>query len=179
MRKVYIAASLDGYIAGPNHELDWLEHVPNPDGDDFGFADHMASIDAVVMGRGTFDAVSGFRPWPYDKPVLVVSSSLRELADDLADAVEVISGSPTEVIEHCSDRGLHDLYIDGGKLVTSFLDEGLIDEITISWVPVFLGAGISLFGPIAQTTWWELASTRGFAGGMVQSTYRQTPTNAD
>ncbi len=179
MRKVYIAASLDGYIAGPNHELDWLEQVPNPDGEDFGFAEHMASIDAVVMGRGTFGAVAGLRPWPYDKPVLVVSSSLAAPPDDLDQLVEVISGSPAEVIEQCTDRGLHDLYIDGGRLVTSFLTEGLIDEITISWVPVLLGAGISLFGPMPQTTWWELASTRGFAGGMVQSTYRQAPTNAD
>jgi dihydrofolate reductase len=139
----------------------------------------MASIEAVVMGRGTFDAISGFRPWHYDKPVLVVSSTLSSVADDLDGKVEVIAGSPSEVVDQCAERGLNDLYIDGGKLVTSFLSEGLIDEMTISWVPVLLGGGIRLFGPMPQTTWWEQLSTQSFAGGMVQSTYRQTPTNAD
>jgi dihydrofolate reductase len=179
VRTVYIAASLDGYIAGPDNDLEWLEQLPNPDGDDFGFADHMASIDAVVMGRGTFDAISGFRPWPYDKPVVVVSTTLNEVADDLAGAVEIISGSPGEVIEQCHRRGYDNLYIDGGKLVTSFLSHGLIDEITISWAPVLLGGGIPLFGPMPQPTWWKHVSTQSFAGGMVQSTYRAAPTNAD
>ncbi|MBT8239799.1 MAG: dihydrofolate reductase family protein [Acidimicrobiia bacterium] len=178
MRKIYIATSLDGYIAGPDNDLAWLEQVPNPEGHDFGFADHMASIDAVVMGRGTFDVVSGFRPWAYDKPVVVVSSTLNEVPDDLADAVEVISGSPAEVIEQCHERGFGNLYIDGGRLVTSFLNDGLIDEMTISWVPVLLGGGIRLFGPLQRITWWEHVSTKSFAGGMVQSTYRAAPTSA-
>ncbi len=178
MQKVYIAASLDGYIAGPDNDLDWLEQLPNPDDDDFGFEDHMASIDAVVMGRGTFDAVSTFRPWPYDKPVLVVSSTLGEIAEDLSGSVEVISGSPNEVVDRCRQKGLDDLYIDGGRLVTSFLEAGLIDEMTISWIPVLLGAGIPLFGALPQQLWWTHVSTKSFAGGMVQSTYRPAPTSA-
>jgi dihydrofolate reductase len=179
MRKVYIAASLDGYIAGPDNDLEWLEHVPNPDGDDFGFAAHMASIDAVVMGRGTFDAVSSFRPWPYEKPVLVVSSALNTVAEDLDGRVEIIPGTPAEVVDLCNERGHADLYIDGGRLVTSFLVEGLIDEITITWIPVLLGGGIPLFGPMPESTWWEHVGTQSFAGGTVQSTYRQARTNRD
>ncbi|MFW2381398.1 MAG: dihydrofolate reductase family protein [Acidimicrobiales bacterium] len=173
MRKVYMAVSLDGFIAGPDNDLDWLEQLANPDGDDFGFADHMASIDAVVMGRGTFEAVSGFRPWPYEKPVVVVSSSLRELPDDLADSVELISGSPGEVIDKCHQRGFDDLYIDGGSFVTAFLSEGLIDEMTISTLPVLLGGGTRLFGSFPAAVWWDHVRTRSFAGGLVQSTYRR------
>jgi len=167
-----MAVSIDGYIAGPDNDLDWLEQLPNPDGDDFGFADHMASIDAVVMGRGTFDAVADFRPWPYDKPVVVVSSSLSELPDDLLDSVQLISGSPGEVVDQCHQRGFDNLYIDGGSFVTAFLREGLIDEMTISRIPVLLGGGTQLFGSLPEAVWWDHVSTRSFAGGLVQSTYR-------
>ncbi len=176
--KVYIATSLDGYIAGPDHELDWLEDLPNPEGSDFGFFAHMEAMDAIVMGRGTFEAVQAFRPWPYDKPVLVVSSTLSQVPEDLSDHVGIISGEPDQIIAQCADRGLENLYIDGGKLVTSFLTDGLIDEMTISRLPVVLGDGIGLFGTIDQTTWWEHVNTEAFAGGMVQSTYRPASTGS-
>ena len=174
--KIYIATSLDGYIAGPNNELDWLEQVPNPDGSDFGFFAHMAAMDAVVMGRGTFEAVQAFRPWPYDKPVVVVSASLQAVPKDLEDNVEIVAGEPAEIVSQCADRGFQNLYIDGGKLVTSFLAAGLIDEMTISRLPVLLGDGIKLFGDLGSSTWWDHIETEAFAGGMVQSTYRPTST---
>ena len=170
--KVYIATSLDGYIAGPNSELDWLEELPNPDESDFGFFAHMEAMDAVVMGRGTFNAVQAFRPWPYEKPVVVVSSSLSKVPDDLVGKVEIVSGDPADIIAQCADRGFENLYVDGGKLVASFLAAGLIDEMAISTVPILLGDGIRLFGRLEAREWWEHISTESFAGGMVQSTYR-------
>ncbi|NNE95097.1 MAG: dihydrofolate reductase [Acidimicrobiales bacterium] len=176
MRRVYIAVSLDGYIAGPDNDLEWLEHVPNPSGSDFGFADHMASIDAVVMGRGTFEAISHIRPWPYDKPVVVASSTLAEMPAELGNSVRLMTGTPEEVVQQCADLGYLDLYIDGGRLVTSFLRSDLIDEMVLSRIPVILGGGILLFGPLPAPTWWEHVETTAFDGGLVQSVYRPAPT---
>lgn len=176
--KIYIATSLDGYIAGPNNELDWLEDLPNPEASDFGFFAHMAAMDAIVMGRGTFEAVQAFRPWPYDKPVLVVSGSLQEIPDDLEGKVEIVEGQPADIVSQCADRGFENLYIDGGKLVSSFLAAGLIDEMTISRLPILLGDGIALFGNLGPSTWWDHVATEAFAGGMVQSTYRPTSTGS-
>ncbi len=176
--KVYIATSIDGYIATKDHGLGWLEQLDNPDGADFGFTDHMASIDALVMGRGTFDAVSDFRPWPYDVPVIVASTSLQSVPDDLEAGVQILSGSPAELVEQCELQGLNRLYIDGGRLVTAFLDAGLIDEMTISRIPVLLGGGIPLFGEMTDAVWWDHVATEAFAGGLVQSTYRPTPTSS-
>lgn len=172
--KVYIATSLDGYIAGPNNELGWLEDLPNPDESDFGFFAHMEAMDAVVMGRGTFEAVQAFRPWPYEKPVVVISSSLSQVPEDLVGKVEIMAGDLAGIISQCADRGFENLYIDGGKLVSSFLAAGLIDEMTISRVPILLGDGIGLFGNLGSSEWWDHVSTESFAGGMVQSTYRPT-----
>ena len=179
MRRVYIAVSLDGYIAGPDHDLEWLEHVPNPSGSDFGFADHMASIDAVVMGRGTFEAISHIRPWPYGKPVVVVSASISALPSDLEDSVHLVSGSPEQIVEQCARLGYRNLYVDGGKLVTSFLRRGLIDELVLSRIPVILGGGIPLFGALAEPLWLDHIETTAFEGGLVQSVYRPAPTNTE
>ena len=171
--------SLDGYIADADHGLEWLEKLPNPDGSDFGFEAHMASIDVVVMGRGTFDVVKDFRPWPYDKPVVVVSSTLTETPADIATQVRIVQGTPAEVVAICNEEGLRHLYVDGGKLVTAFLEAGLIDKLTISTLPVTLGAGIRLFGEMSKTTWWTHDATTSYGGGMVQSIYLAEPTSSD
>ncbi|MBX2811018.1 MAG: dihydrofolate reductase family protein [Myxococcales bacterium] len=172
--KIYVATSIDGYIASADHGLEWLEDTPNPDCVDMGFADHMASIDAIVMGRGTFEAVQNFEPWPYDKPVLVASSTLETVPSKLAGHVQLVQGSPAEIVEQCDSLGYRRVYVDGGKLPTSFLDADLIDEITISIIPVILGGGIPLFGSISQMRWWHHLRTETFRGGVVQVTYRRS-----
>lgn len=171
MNRVFIAASLDGYIATAENGLDWLEELPNPDGEDYGFAEFLAGIDAVVMGRGTFDVIHGFRPWPYDRPVLVATSSPVVIPEDLTGRVQAVSGTATELHARALAQGFTSLYVDGGRLITSFLAAHLIDEMTIARLPVLLGSGIPLFGELAEPVWWNHESTTAYASGIVQSTY--------
>jgi dihydrofolate reductase len=179
MNRVFIATSLDGFIATSDHGLDWLDSLPNPDGDDYGFASFMDTIDAVVMGRGTFDVIGWFRPWPYATPVFVASSTLTEVPEDLEGVVIPVSGPPKAIVERCVDAGYTELYIDGGRLVTAFVEEGLIDELTISRLPVVLGEGIPLFGRLSAPTWWTHSGTTAFASGIVQSSYRRQQNAGD
>lgn len=171
MNRIFIATSLDGYIATADDGLGWLDELPNPDRDDYGFADFLAGIDAIVMGRRTFDVVRGFRPWPYDVPVLVATGSTVPIPEDLGERVRLVRGTAREVNEQARAQGFISLYIDGGRLITSFLEAGLIDEMTIARLPVLLGAGIPLFGALTEPVWWNHESTRSYPSGIVQSTY--------
>lgn len=148
---VYIATSLDGYIAGKNNELDWLQDIPNPTASDLGFAEFIARIDALVMGRNTFDVVAGFGgEWPYTKPVFVLSNTLNEIPSDYDGKVFLVKGELNKVLAELHGKGFHDLYIDGGKTVQSFLAADLIDEMIITTIPIILGGGIPLFGSLVQ-----------------------------
>ena len=145
--KVYIATSIDGYIADKNGGIEWLDQIPNPDNDDMGFNDYMASIDALIMGRTTYETVLGFDiPWPYKKPVFVLSNSLKEVPEDLKDKVEIVNGNLKKVLnEKFMRKGFRHLYIDGGRTIQSFLEEDLIDEMTISVIPLCAGRRNSSF----------------------------------
>lgn len=172
---VYIATSLDGFIARTNGALDWL---PGSDGEETGGEDHgyrefMASVDYLVMGRNTFEVVLGFGgEWPYgEKPVVVLSSRPLEIPDRLAGRVESMSGSPHGVTNRLAERGAKHLYIDGGQTIQQFLAGGLIQQLIITRVPVLIGEGISLFGPLPHDIQLRHIDTRAFASGLVQSTY--------
>ena len=178
--RVFIAASVDGYIAEADGGVGWLDVPPPPvlaDGapDDAGWGDFMAGVDALVMGRGTFEKVLTFGEWPYEVPVVVVSSTLDTVPGHLAGSVEVSSLEPAALVGALAQRGWSGLYIDGGKLITSFLVEGLIDELTITRIPVVLGGGIPLFGELAESVWLDTVSSRVLSNGMVQTTYRVCP----
>lgn len=161
---IYIAASLDGYIADKNGGLDWL---PSPDGADFGYEVFMQGIDALVMGKNTFETVLGFGgEWPYTKKVFVVSHTLKSLPKDLQDRVELIQGSPSEIVRALHDKGYQNLYIDGGKTIQAFLKEGLIDELIITTIPVLLGGGISLFGTLEENKRFQAKETKIIAGSV-------------
>ena len=147
-RYVYIAQSLDGYIAGKDGDLVWLNNTPNPENNDFGFSEFISHIDAIVMGRNTFETVQTFGAWPYSKPVYVISSSLKELHPDYSGKAELLNLKPAEIINHLGKMNLKNLYIDGGKLIQSFLAEDLIDEMIITTLPVLLGEGVPLFGKL-------------------------------
>ena len=164
--------SLDGFIAGPNDELDWLDELEHIEGVDYGYAEFMATVDALVMGRRTFETVvSLVEEWPYEKPVIVMSSTLSELPGHVTDC-ELFSGSPIEVIAEAEARGWTKLYVDGGRLASSFANEGLLDELIVSVLPVALGEGVAVFGALADHTWVDLVATDTFANGMVQHTYK-------
>ena len=166
--KVYIATSVDGYISDKNNSLDWL---PNQDGEDLGYEKFIDSIDALVMGKNTFETVLGFGgDWVYTKKVFVVSTSLLTIPDNLATKVELINGTPDEIIELVQKQGYKNLYIDGGKTIQGFLQYGLIDELIITTIPVLLGGGSPLFGMLESYIELEHKTTK-IIKGLVQTTY--------
>ena len=170
----YIATSLDGYIADKDGNLDWLNSIPHPDNSDFGFADFMAGIDALLMGRKTFETVVGFGgPWPYDKPVFVWSAILKAIPDALQDKAEIITGSPDTVLAYLHSQSYTRLYIDGGKTIQSFLSQDLVDELIITRIPILLGGGVPLFGSLSTLLEFEHVSTEVLGGQLVKSHYRR------
>lgn len=176
MNTVYIAQSLDGYIADKDGGLAWLEAVPNPDGLDFGFSEFMNSVDALIMGRTTYETVYSFGiPWPYNKPVFVLSTTLKSIPDELAGKVEIVEGNLKSIITSLNQKGFNNFYIDGGRTVQSFLYENLIDKITVTTMPILLGGGSSLFGNLDQSISLELESSEVLLGQLVKSTYRCIP----
>lgn len=171
---VFIARSLDGYIAGKNGELDWLEMVPNPDGDDMGYGALIERIDAIVMGRTTYETVLGFGgEWPYPKPVFVLSRSLQSIPEQLEGKVQLLAGSPTELIATLHACGHYRLYIDGGTTIQQFLAADLIDELIVTTLPILLGGGFLLFSKLEKPLAWEHVGTEVFLGQLVQSHYRR------
>jgi dihydrofolate reductase len=171
MNYVYIAASIDGYIATPDGGVDWLHEVPNPDNDDYGYSEFVESIDALVMGRNTFEKVLTFGEWPYQKKVFVLSSSLTQIPEELKGSVEILCGSLSEVLSEIEIQGFRNLYIDGGKLIQSLLSEDRIDELIVTRIPVILGSGIPLFGKLRATLRFKHIDTTIHNNALVQSRY--------
>ena len=151
MNSVFIATSIDGYIADRNGNLDWLNTVPNPNNYDMGYKDFMNRIDALVMGRTTFETVLGFNvPWPYHKPVFVLSNHLKSIPESHKDKAFLINGQLTDVLKSINQQGYQNLYIDGGITIKNFLKEDLIDEMILTTIPIVLGGGTSLFGDLPK-----------------------------
>jgi dihydrofolate reductase len=145
MNYVYIATSLDGYIADKDGAIDWLMETPVPEDDDCGFGAFLSKIDALVMGRNTYEVVLSSGQWPYNKPVFVASNSLKQIDDSLKEKAFLTKGTPKEIVNSLKEQGYNNLYIDGGKTIQSFLKEELIDEMIITIIPQALGEGIPLF----------------------------------
>ena len=172
---IYIATSLDGYIADQQGKLDWLDEIPNPDRIDCGWIAFMARIDAIVMGRNTFETVCGFDcEWPYSKPVFVLSNTLQSLPEKYKNKAQLVSGSLTEILQSIHQKGFNELYIDGGITIQSFLKDGLIDEMIITTMPILLGGGASLFGALASPIRFEHIKTAVFLSMIVQSHYKKS-----
>ena len=169
---VFIATSLDGFIAREDGSLDWLMGATSSS-DDHGYGAFMASVDTLVMGRGTFDKVLTFGEWPYpNKRVVVLSETLKALPAGLGEGIELHPGPIPALLEHLTATGAKSLYLDGGKLIQGFLREGRVDELTITRIPVLLGRGIALFGELARDVLLQHLRTTSFESGFVQSTYR-------
>jgi dihydrofolate reductase len=170
---VFIATSVDGYIARPDGDVAWLHEIdPLEDGDDAGYGEIFNAVDALVMGRGSFEKVLEFDPWPYgEKPVIVLSKTLTELPPHLADVVRIDPASPRAFVKKILEWGYEHIYLDGGKVIQSFLREGLVDEMTITTIPVLIGEGILLFGQLEKDIKLKLLRSRSWPNGMVQSTY--------
>jgi len=171
---VFIATSLDGFIARPDGSLDFLENAGKAlAGEDYGYADFTKTIDCLVMGSNTFEKVASFPAWPYqDKRVIVMSQSLKTIPEALHNKVELSSQSPQDLVKRCTNEGLKRLYLDGGKLIQSFLQEKLVTDIIVTQLPILIGQGIPLFGKLAQDIKLEHLITKTYASGFVQSSYK-------
>lgn len=170
---VYIATSLDGFIARPDGDIEWLHEVePIGGDDDAGYGAFFDSIDVLVMGRGSFEKVLEFDPWPYgSKPVVVLSKSLAEIPEKLRDSVRIDASPAQEFVEKLSSEGYKRMYLDGGKVIQSFLREGLVDDMVLTTIPVLIGEGRPLFGALDKDIKLRHISTKSWDNGMVQSKY--------
>jgi len=168
---VYIAASLDGFIARKNGDLDWLP-VPIEGGEDYGYAEFMSDIDHIVMGRNTYEKVLSFGGWHYDKKVIVLTSRDLDIPSNLTEKVEALHLSPRELLQTMNIRQSRHIYLDGGVTIQRFLREGLVDEMTITTIPILLGEGLPLFGTIHQDIHLKLLNSQAFQNGFVQSKYQ-------
>ena len=165
---VFVGTSVDGFIARANGAFDFLF----PAGaEPHGYDEFMATVDALVMGRNTFETVLAFDTWPYgEKPVVVLSTNPLAAAPPGA-VVEHMSGEPGEIVSQLAVRGVQHIYVDGGITVQRFLRAGLIDRLIITRVPVLIGAGIPLFGTVPRDIKLRHVATRHYSSGMVQSEY--------
>jgi dihydrofolate reductase len=189
MCSVFIAVSLDGFIARPDGRIDWLNaaNAAVPPGEDCGYADFIAEVDAIVMGRHTFEQVLTFDPWPFgDMPVTVLTTKPFRLGRSFPPTVEASSETPQALTARLSAKGLNRLYVDGGETIRRFIAVGLIDSMTITVVPVLLGEGRRMFGALERDLVLDHVTTKSFPCGFVQSVYRfrrdallQTPTGAN
>ena len=172
---VYIATSLDGFIARENGALDWL---PGSNGntngtEDYGYHTFMDSIDTLVIGRRTYEMLLPMGEWPYgQKPVIVLSSTLTHLDHALPATVSLSDMEPAKLCEKLEGEGIRNVYVDGGVTIQRFLDAGLVSRMIITRIPVLLGSGIPLFGPLKKDIALEHVKTLAFHNGFVQSHYR-------
>lgn len=173
---IFVGTSLDGFIARRDGGLDFLDvpdAQPDPASGDHGYQAFVDSVDALVMGRHTYEKVLTFGSWPYGaKPVVVLSRRGVEIAPALRDRVTQMAGSPAEVAEALASRGLRELYVDGGVTAQGFLRAGLVDRIIVTRVPVLIGDGIPLFGELPADLRLVHQRTQVFGNGYVQSEYR-------
>jgi dihydrofolate reductase len=170
MVSVFIGTSLDGFIARHNGEYDFL---PADGGEPHGYDEFIATVDALVIGRKTFETVLAFPEWPYGDRQVIVLSSRRPLdfSTVRGGRVEQMSGNPAEIIARLAARGFKHFYVDGGLTVQGFLRAGLVQRITITRVPVLIGDGIPLFGSLPHDVQLRHIATQSYASGLVKSEY--------
>ena len=175
--RVYMGCSFDGFIAGPNHDISWLEESYSAAGDlkpdpvVLTFERFMSEVGAMLMGRSTYSIVEKFGQWHYgDTPVLVATHRPLE---PMADTIQAAAGPIQELIEKAKDMaGQKDVYLDGGDLVRQALNAGLVDEITTTFIPVLLGQGVRLFDDLASSTKLQFVAHRAYESGLLQVTVR-------
>jgi dihydrofolate reductase len=166
---VFCGVSVDGFLARPDHALDFLDAGGQ---EPHGFDEFYSSVDVIVIGRKTFEVVLTFGEWPYGKKqVIVLSSGPLDFSLVKGGVVEQMSGSPAEIVKQLDARGFEHAYIDGGITIQRFLAAGCIDRMVITRVPILIGAGIPLFGAVPRDVFLRHVATRTYKGGLVQSEY--------
>jgi len=171
---VYIATSVDGFIAKPDGDIDWL-HNPKYAEAKFNGLDYdefMSTVDAIVMGRNSYEKVRTFGFWPYENvPVIVLTSQSIDIPEELKGKIRVENLAPAQLVSILEKNGYKHLYIDGGKTIQGFLKDGFINEITITRIPILLGSGISLFRSIGIEVPLKLIAVTSSDNGFVQVRY--------
>jgi dihydrofolate reductase len=166
---VFVGISVDGFLARPNGDLDFL---PAGGGEPHGYDEFIASVDALVIGRKTFETVLAFPEWPYgDKRVVVLSSRPLDFSGLRRGVVEQMAGSPADIVSKLAASGAHHLYVDGGITIQGFLRAGLVDRLVITRVPVLIGDGIALFGALPHDLPLRHVATQHYPSGLVKSEY--------
>ncbi|GAA6192790.1 dihydrofolate reductase family protein [Phaeobacter sp. NW0010-22] len=170
---IMMATSLDGFVARPDHTLDWLDKQPS-EGEDHGFDAFQDSVDVIVMGSGSFRTVLGFGEWPYAKPVVVLSRSMtqNDVPDSIRGKVEIMAHEPAELMANFTERGFERVYVDGGAVIQSFMKAKLIADMKITIVPILIGAGIRIFDNADCDTDLEMVSSEQFPSGLVDLVYK-------
>lgn len=164
---IFLGLSVDGFIARPDDDLSWLTSRGQAAGD-AGFTPFMESIDALLMGRRTYEGIADLAEWPYlGRPVHVLSSTL----DAGADSRIRVPPDFNDALQALTDAGYKRVYVDGGQTARTFLSAGLISEMTLSQVPVLIGQGATLFGPLTADISLEHVRTDVMNGGMIQTKY--------
>jgi len=178
---VFIATSVDGYIARPNGDIDWLQSAGNPEADmrenpDMGFVDYFSTIDCMIMGRKCMEVISSMdlteEQWPYgDSHIVVLSNTLKTPPENMKDKVQMYSGYLLDLVQQLESDGYKHAYIDGGTTITSFINQKLINEIIITRTPILLGEGIPLFGHIIQDIKLDKSEAIVFPNDFIQVKY--------
>lgn len=168
---VYIATSLDGYIARKDDDIEWLTSFPSDSSEDYGYSEFMSSIDCIVMGRNTYKKVSSFSEWPYKKPVIVISKTLKNVPIGHLDKVTIFSNEISDLMNIFLHKKYNRIYVDGGKTIQSFLNAGYITDMILTQIPILLGSGICLFGNLNQDIYLKHIETKSYSSGFVQTKY--------
>lgn len=172
--KIFIATSIDGYIADRDGKIDWLHSIPVPENTDMGYNKFMEEIDAIIMGRNTFETVCGFEiDWPYQKPVFVLSTTLNKIPEKLESKAFIINGELTDILVNMHKNGYYRLYIDGGASIQGFLKEDLIDEMIITIIPILLGGGTKLFSELPKELKFNCRRSEVFFNKLVQNHFKR------
>ncbi len=169
---VFIGTSLDGFIARKDGDFDWLSQFANDEAI-HAYEEFINRIDAIVIGRGTFEKVLTFPSWPYEKKVFVLSTTIKQVPDKVREKVTVLSMKPAELLSYLSSKGFSYIYIDGGNVIQRFLEDDLIDELIISKAPVLIGSGIPLFGWLGHDLKFDHIRTEIHSNGLVRSYYER------
>jgi dihydrofolate reductase len=170
---VFIATSLDGFIARLNGDIDWLINAGDTnDPEDYGYGKFIATVNCLVIGRNSFEKVLSFPEWPYaGKRVVVISRTLNQIPEKIAGKVELYAGPVEQLAAQLSSEGHDRIYIDGGKTIQSFLGAGLVTDMTITRIPILIGSGLPLFGELPGDIHLDHIETKAFRSGFVQSHY--------
>jgi dihydrofolate reductase len=170
--RAFIGTSLDGFIARTDGDIDWLVAFASPEVNAT-YEEFIKDIDAVVIGRGTFETVLTFPSWPYAQKVFVLSTTLKQLPDKVNGKATLVSMKPRELLAYLSRQGFSRVYVDGGSVIQGFLREDCIDELTITRAPIVLGSGIALFGQLDNDLKFKHLDTRVNSNGLVKSHYER------